>query len=66
MTLVWECQGLAHCIVEHHQGYLYLFTDATKEGQSVDYHYLLHCPVDASSSPRIWEVSGSTMPLNAL
>ncbi|XP_065633941.1 uncharacterized protein LOC112038081 [Quercus suber] len=55
MTLVWECQGLAHCIVEHHQGYLYLFTDATKEGQPVDYHYLLRSPVDASSSPRIWE-----------
>ncbi|GMY11659.1 dipeptidyl aminopeptidase BI isoform X1 [Fagus crenata] len=55
LTLVWECQGLSHCIVEHHRGYLYLFTDAAKEGQSVDYHYLLRSPVDASSSPRIWE-----------
>lgn len=66
LTLVWECQGLSHCIVEHHRGYLYLFTDAAKEGQSVDYHYLLRSPVDASSSPRIWEVGGSTMPLNTL
>lgn len=55
LTLVWECQGLSHCIVEHHRGYLYLFTDAAEEGQSVDYHYLLRSPVDASSSPRIWE-----------
>lgn len=55
MTLVWDCEGIAHCIVEHHRGYLYLFTDAAKEGQSVDYHYLLCSPVDASSSPRIWE-----------
>ncbi|XP_044469239.1 dipeptidyl aminopeptidase BI isoform X2 [Mangifera indica] len=55
MTLVWECEGLAHCIVEHHQGYLYLFTDAAKDGQVVDYHYLLHSPVEASASPRIWE-----------
>ncbi|KAF5463876.1 hypothetical protein F2P56_014004 [Juglans regia] len=55
MTLVWECEGLSHCIVEHHQGCLYLFTDAAKQGQSVDYHYLLCSPVDASSSPRKWE-----------
>ncbi|KAG2724591.1 hypothetical protein I3760_01G025300 [Carya illinoinensis] len=55
MTLVWECEGLSHCIVEHHQGCLYLFTDAAKQGQSVDYHYLLRSPVDASSSPRKWE-----------
>ncbi|KAG7993799.1 hypothetical protein I3843_01G024000 [Carya illinoinensis] len=55
LTLVWECEGLSHCIVEHHQGCLYLFTDAAKQGQSVDYHYLLRSPVDASSSPRKWE-----------
>ncbi|KAL5821553.1 hypothetical protein ACOSQ3_023435 [Xanthoceras sorbifolium] len=55
MTFLWECDGVAHCIVEHHQGYLYLFTDAAKEGRVVDYHYLLRSPVDASSSPRIWE-----------
>ncbi|XP_059594406.1 uncharacterized protein LOC100263895 isoform X2 [Vitis vinifera] len=55
MTLVWECGGQAHCIVEHHQGCLYLFTDAAKEGQPVDYHYLLCSPVVVSSSPRNWE-----------
>ncbi|KAJ0041130.1 hypothetical protein Pint_28154 [Pistacia integerrima] len=58
MTLVWECEGLAHCIVEHHQRYIYLFTDAAKDGQVVDHHYLLRTPVDAPSSPRIWEVGG--------
>ncbi|XP_012079141.1 protease 2 isoform X2 [Jatropha curcas] len=55
MTLVWECEGQAHCIIEHHQGYLYLFTDAAKEGQLVDHHYLLCSPVSSSSSSRIWE-----------
>ncbi|XP_059457407.1 uncharacterized protein LOC132187199 isoform X2 [Corylus avellana] len=55
MTLIWDCEGIAHCIVEHHQGCLYIFTDAAKESQSVDYHYLLRSPVDASSSPRVWE-----------
>ncbi|KAF2295138.1 hypothetical protein GH714_031666 [Hevea brasiliensis] len=55
MTLVWECETLAHCVIEHHQGYLYLFTDAAREGQLVDHHYLLRCPVDSSSSPRKWE-----------
>lgn len=56
MTLVWECDALAHCIIEHHQGYLYLFTDAPKGGKSVDYHYLLCSPVDDPSNPRTWEV----------
>ncbi|KAK3002800.1 hypothetical protein RJ639_019366 [Escallonia herrerae] len=55
MTLVWECEAQAHCIVEHHQGYLYLFTDAARDGQPVDYHYLLHCLVDSAFSPRQWE-----------
>ncbi|KAF8405120.1 hypothetical protein HHK36_010018 [Tetracentron sinense] len=55
MTLAWECEVQAHCIVEHHQGYLYLFTDAAKEGQPVDSHYLLRCPVQASSGSRNWE-----------
>ncbi|CAN6541759.1 unnamed protein product [Malus baccata var. baccata] len=55
MNLVWECEGIAHGILEHHQGYLYLFTDASKEGQSTDYHFLLRSPLDSSSSPRIWE-----------
>ncbi|EEF40045.1 protease 2 [Ricinus communis] len=55
MTLVWECEAQAHCIIEHHQGYLYLFTDAAKESKLADHHYLLCSPVDASSSPRLWE-----------
>ncbi|XP_057981948.1 uncharacterized protein LOC131167182 [Malania oleifera] len=55
MTLVWECEAQAHCIVEHHQGFLYLFTDAAKEGQPVDCHYLLRCPFEASSNFRDWE-----------
>ncbi|XP_022775236.1 uncharacterized protein LOC111317139 isoform X2 [Durio zibethinus] len=55
MTLVWESEGIVHCILEHHQGYLYLFTDAAKDGQIVDSHYLLRSPVDSSSNPRIWE-----------
>lgn len=55
LSLVWQCEGIAHCILEHHQGYLFLFTDAAKEGQSVDNHYLLRSPVDSSSSPRRWE-----------
>ncbi|CAN1749170.1 Dipeptidyl aminopeptidase BI [Linum perenne] len=55
MTLVWECDSPVHCVVEHHQGYLYLFTDAPKEGRLVDHHYLLRSPVDASSGPRTWE-----------
>ncbi|KAM1314951.1 hypothetical protein ACFX13_018895 [Malus domestica] len=55
MNLVWECEGIAHGILEHHQGYLYLFTDASKEGQSTNYHFLLRSPLDSSSSPRIWE-----------
>jgi len=59
MTLVWKCDGLAHCVVEHHQGYLYLFTDAARQGQMVDSHYLLRSPVDASSCPRVWEVGES-------
>ncbi|KAF9608832.1 hypothetical protein IFM89_011870 [Coptis chinensis] len=54
MTLVWECEPQAHCIVEHYHGCLYLFTDAAKEGQSVDTHYLLRCPVETSGSTK-WE-----------
>ncbi|CAN0910339.1 Dipeptidyl aminopeptidase BI [Linum grandiflorum] len=55
MTLVWECDAPVHCVVEHHQGYLYLFTDAPKEGRLVDHHYLLRSPVNTSSGPRVWE-----------
>ncbi|CAL0313474.1 unnamed protein product [Lupinus luteus] len=55
LKLVWECDAQAHCIIEHHHGYLYLFTDAPKGGQSVDYHYLLCRRVDDPSNPRKWE-----------
>lgn len=55
MTLVWECESNSHCIVEHHQGYLYLFTDACRNGQPVDHHYLLRSPVNSPCSPRNWE-----------
>ncbi|CAI9297960.1 unnamed protein product [Lactuca saligna] len=54
LTLVWECEACAHCIIEHHQGYLYLFTNANKEEQSVNYHYTLRSPLH-SSSLRKWE-----------
>ncbi|KAM0032180.1 putative oligopeptidase B [Helianthus debilis subsp. tardiflorus] len=54
LTLVWECEACAHCIIEHHQGYLYLFTDADRGAQSVDCHYLLRSPL-YSSGPRKWE-----------
>lgn len=57
MTLVWESKGLCHCIVEHHQGYLFLFTDATKDGKPVENHYLLRSPVNPSNVPATWEVS---------
>lgn len=55
LTLVWECEGQAHCILEHHQGYLYAFTDAAKDGQMADYHYLLRSPVGTSFGPHTWE-----------
>nr|GFC69058.1 prolyl oligopeptidase family protein [Tanacetum cinerariifolium] len=54
LTLVWECEACAHCIIEHHHGYLYLFTNADRGGQSVDCHYLLRSPLN-SSGPRKWE-----------
>ncbi|KAH6833743.1 Prolyl oligopeptidase family protein [Perilla frutescens var. hirtella] len=55
MTLVWEGESNTHCIIEHHQGYLYLFTDAAMQGQPVDHHYLLRSPVASPCSPRNWE-----------
>nr|GLL20565.1 uncharacterized protein LOC109186418 isoform X2 [Ipomoea trifida] len=55
LKLVWECEGQAHCIVEHHQGYLYLFTNAAKNGQSVDSHYLLRAPVNYPFDKKKWE-----------
>lgn len=54
LTLVWECEACAHCIIEHHQGYLYLFTNADRGGQPVDCHYLLRSPLH-TSGPRKWE-----------
>lgn len=57
LTLIWDCKEQAHCMVEHHQGVLYLFTDASKDGQLVDHHYLLRSPLNVSGE-RTWEVSG--------
>ncbi|KAI4327512.1 hypothetical protein L6164_019962 [Bauhinia variegata] len=54
MTLVWESDARVHCIIEHHRGCLYLFTDAPKGGQSVDYHYLLCSELDSFSNPIKW------------
>ncbi|KNA16379.1 hypothetical protein SOVF_089420 isoform A [Spinacia oleracea] len=55
MTLVWDGEPFVHCVVEHHGGYLYLFTDAAREGQPVDSHYLLRSPVDIAPDHRVWE-----------
>lgn len=55
MTLVWEGDPFVHCIVEHHRGYLYLFTDAARGEQSADNHYILRSAVDVASDKRIWE-----------
>ncbi|XP_047958257.1 protease 2 isoform X1 [Salvia hispanica] len=55
MTLVWEGEPNSHCIIEHHQGYLYLFTNAALQGQPVDNHYLLCSPVASSCIPRNWQ-----------
>lgn len=54
LTLVWECEACVHCIIEHHQGHLYLFTNADRGGHSVDCHYLLRSPLHFSG-PRKWE-----------
>ncbi|XP_078430569.1 prolyl oligopeptidase family protein isoform X2 [Wolffia australiana] len=54
MSLIWESEAKTHCIVEHHRGYLYMFTDAAQAGVPVDSHYLLRCTVENSSS-RAWE-----------
>ncbi|XP_074305195.1 uncharacterized protein LOC141640240 isoform X2 [Silene latifolia] len=55
MTVVWEGAPFVHCVVEHHGGHLYLFTDAPRGGQPVDNHYLLRSPVDVASDQRVWE-----------
>ncbi|KAL9259667.1 hypothetical protein AKJ16_DCAP05655 [Drosera capensis] len=38
MRLVWEGEAFVHCIVKHHHGYLFLFTDAAEKGQLADNH----------------------------
>jgi hypothetical protein len=55
MTLVWEGESQVHCIVEHHRGHLYLFTDAAREGVPVDAHYIMQSVVE-SSGPNSWKV----------
>lgn len=55
MKLVWEGESQVHCIVEHHRGRLYLFTDAAREGVPVDSHYLMQTDVE-SSGPKSWKV----------
>ncbi|XP_066383350.1 uncharacterized protein [Miscanthus floridulus] len=53
MTLVWEGESQVHCIVEHHRGQLYLFTDAAR-GVPVDSHYVMQSVVE-SSGPNSWK-----------
>jgi len=55
MTLVWEGESQVHCIVEHHRGHLFLFTDAAREGVPVDSHYVMQSVVE-SSGPNSWKV----------
>ncbi|KAM0853900.1 hypothetical protein ACQ4PT_050762 [Festuca glaucescens] len=54
MTLVWEGESQVHCIVEHHHGRLYLFTDASREGVRVNSHYLMQSDVE-SPGPKSWK-----------
>jgi hypothetical protein len=55
MHKVWDYESEVDCILEHHQGYLYMFTDAPRDGKPSDGHYLLRCPVVACDSGD-WEV----------
>ena len=55
MKLAWEGESQVHCIVEHHRGHLYLFTDAAREGVPVDSHYLMQSDVE-SPGPKSWKV----------
>jgi len=55
MKLAWEGESQVHCIVEHHRGHLYLFTDAAREGVPVDSHYLMQSAVE-SPGPKSWKV----------
>lgn len=50
MHKVWDCESEVDCILEHHQGYLYMFTNAPRVGKLSDGHYLLRCPVVACDS----------------
>ncbi|ONK76002.1 uncharacterized protein A4U43_C03F22810 [Asparagus officinalis] len=54
MKLVWECEPHVHCIIEHHRGYLYMFTDAPRGGVPANSHYLLRCSIE-DSNLRTWE-----------
>eukprot|EP01018_Ginkgo_biloba_P003873 Gb_38885 [translate_table: standard] len=54
MHKVWECEPDVDCVLEHHQGYLYMFTDAPRDRKLVDGHYLLRRPVAAFNSSD-WE-----------
>ncbi|KAG8056962.1 hypothetical protein GUJ93_ZPchr0002g25260 [Zizania palustris] len=54
MTLIWEGESQVHCIVEHHHGHLYLFTDAAREGAPVDSHYLMLSDVE-SPGTKSWK-----------
>lgn len=54
MKSVWESEPHVHCIIEHHRGYLYLFTDAPRGGVPADSHYLLRCAIE-DSGLRNWE-----------
>uniref|UniRef100_A0A7N0ZVI3 Peptidase S9A N-terminal domain-containing protein n=1 Tax=Kalanchoe fedtschenkoi TaxID=63787 RepID=A0A7N0ZVI3_KALFE len=55
MAIVWEGEPHVHCVLEHHQGYLYLFTNASREGKPVDHHYILRKPLEATSDISNWE-----------
>lgn len=55
MTLVWECEPLSNCIIEHHHKILYLFTNAAKGAVPADSHYLLCSRLEASGYGN-WEV----------
>ncbi|KAL4563690.1 hypothetical protein LXL04_027735 [Taraxacum kok-saghyz] len=57
LTLIWECEPCAHCIIEHHQGYLYFFTNADRNGQSVNYYYILRSCLHSSNSKKVGECS---------
>ncbi|KAM0827069.1 hypothetical protein ACQ4PT_068435 [Festuca glaucescens] len=65
MTLVWEGESQVHCIVEHHHGRLYLFTDASREGVHVNSHYLMQSDVE-SPGPKSWKMPDAVVDYNLL